>query len=308
MRLVAAVLVACAATAVPAVLAAQPPAAPAAASASGPLQADLKAQVMRTLDQLASATDGVVGYIVTDLTSNERLAARLERDAFPTASAIKLSILYELLLQAEAGTLALDAPEPVNRAQLVGGSGVLQHLTTPSLSLRDHATLMMMVSDNSSTNIVIEAVGMAKVNTRMAALGLGDIRLRRLMMDAAAVKRGDENIASPAALASVAERLWRGDGLRPESREVARGMMRLVSGSIRQGVPMAVPVFSKTGTLDGVRTEAAVVAVEGRPFSIAVMSTYLSTPVEGERVIREMAAAAHAYFSRLAAGGAYGRK
>lgn len=289
---------------------AQDPAGPGRAPApeAGPLQADLKAQFVRALEDIATGVDGVVGYVVTDLTSNERMAARLEREPFPTASAIKLSILYEMFMQAEAGTLALDTPAPVNRADLVGGSGVLQHLGTPSLSLGDHATLMIAVSDNSSTNIVIRAVGMEKVNARMAALGLGDIRLRRLMMDAAAVKRGAENVASPASLARSAELLWRGQGLGPESREAARRMLRLVTGSIRQGVPPGVPVFSKTGSLDAVRTEAGVVAVEGRPFSIAVMTTYLAREDEGARAIREMTAAAYAYFDRLAKGGVYGRR
>lgn len=275
---------------------------------SGPLQADLTAQLVRALDRSAAGLDGVVGYIVTDLTTGERVAGRLEREPLPTASAIKLSVLYEMLKQAEAGTLALDTPAPVNRAQLVGGSGVLQHLGSPSLSLRDHATLMIMVSDNSSTNIVIQAVGMDKVNRRMEALGLGDIRLRRLMMDAAAVKRGDENVASPQSLAKVAELLWRGEGLKPGSRDIALGMLKLVSGSIRQAVPARVPVYAKTGSLDGVRTEAGVVAVEGRPFSIAVMTTYLKDDNDGGRVIREMTAAAYSHFDRLAAGGAYGRK
>jgi beta-lactamase class A len=275
---------------------------------AGALQADLAAQLVRTLDRIAAGLDGVVGYIVTDLATQERVAARLEREVFPTASAIKLSVLYELLKQSEAGTLALDRPEPLSRAQLVGGSGIVQHLTTASLSLRDHATLMMMVSDNSSTNVVIQAVGIDKVNARMTALGLGDIRLRRLMMDAAAVKRGDENVASVQSLAKMAELLWRGEGLTPESRDIALGMLKLVSGSIRQAVPSRVPVFSKTGSLDGVRTEAAVVAIEGRPFSLAVMTTYLGQDAEGARVIREMTEAAYRHFDRLAAGGAYGRK
>jgi beta-lactamase class A len=275
---------------------------------SGSLQVELAAQLVRTLDRIATGLDGVVGYVVTDLTTKAQVAARLEREAFPTASAIKLAVLYEMLEQAEAGTITLDTPTPVNRAQLVGGSGVLQHLGTPSLSLRDHATLMIAVSDNSSTNIVIQALGMEKVNARMAAVGLGDIRLRRLMMDAAAVKRGDENIASPQSLAKAAELLWRGEGLKPESRETALGMLKLVSGSMREAVPSRVPVFAKTGTLDGVRTEAGVVAVEGRPFSIAVMTTYLKDDTQGGRVIREMTAAAYSYFERLATGGAYGRK
>jgi beta-lactamase class A len=276
--------------------------------ATGPLQADLAKQLARSLDRIAGSLDGVVGYVVTDLTTHERVAAKLEREPFPTASAIKLAVLYELMKQAESGAVVLDTPAPVNRAQLVGGSGVLQHLRSASLSLRDHATLMIMVSDNSSTNIVIQALGMDKVNARMSGLGLGDIRLRRLMMDAAAVKRGDENIASPQSLARIAELLWLGEGLTPESREAALGMLKLVSGSIRQGVPARVPVYAKTGSLDGVRTEAGVVAVEGRPFSIAAMTTYLKDDAEGSRVIREMASTAHDHFERLAAGGAYGRK
>lgn len=275
---------------------------------TGPLQAELRAQLVRTLDHLAANLDGVVGYIVTDLTTSERLAARLEREAFPTASAIKLSVLYEMLTQADAGTLALDTAAPIDRASLVGGSGVLQHLGTPSLSLRDHATLMIMVSDNSSTNVVIQAVGMEKVNARMTSLGLGDIRLRRLMMDAAAVKRGAENVASPQSLAKVAELLWRGEGLKPASRDTAMGMLKLVTGSMRQAVPSRVPVYAKTGSLDGVRSEAGVVDVAGRPFSMAVMTTYLKEDAEGGRVIRDMTAAAYSHFERLATGGAHGRK
>ena len=69
-----------------------------------------------------------------------------------------------------------------------------------------------------------------------------------------------------------------------------------------------MPVYSKTGSLDGVRTEAAVVAVDGRPFSMAVMTTYLGQEDEGGRVIREMTAAAYSHFDRLARSTAYGRK
>lgn len=287
---------------------AQEPGSSSRPTAPGPLQGDLKARFVGALEQAAAGVDGVVGYVVTDLTSGERVAAHLDGEPFPTASAIKLSILYEMFKQAEAGTLDLDKAAAVNRALLVGGSGVLQYLGTPSLSLRDQATLMIAVSDNSSTNIVIRAVGMERVNTRMAALGLSDIRLRRLMMDAEAVGRGDENVASPASLAKVAELLWRGEGFRPESRTAALGMLRLVTGFIRQAIPSEVPVFSKTGTLDGVRTEAAVVEVKGRPFSLAVMTTYLAREDQGERVIGQMAAESYGYFDRLASGGAYGRK
>ena len=163
----------------------------------GALQADLRAQLGKQLESIAASLKGVIGYRIVDLTSGEQVAARLEKEPFPTASTIKLSILYEMFKQAEAGTLALDTPAPLNRSQVVGGSGVLQFLNAPVLSLRDQAALMIILSDNTATNVVIDAVGMDKVNARMSALGLTDIKLRRKMMDSAAVKRGDENVDEP---------------------------------------------------------------------------------------------------------------
>lgn len=279
----------------------------ASASTQGPLQAELAEALVRSVDRIAAGVDGVVGYAIADLTTGQRVAARLETVPFPTASTIKLSILYELFKQSEAGTLAIDTPAPLQRADVAGGSGVLQHLKNPSLSLRDHAALMIILSDNTSTNVVIKAVGMEQVNARAGSLGMKDIRLRRLMMDAAAVERGDENVASPASLARSAEVIWKGDGLDPAGKEGALAILRLVNGQIRRAVPPAVTVYSKTGSLNGVRAEAAVVDVPGRPFSIAVMTTYLAKEAEGERAIGEIAAAAYGYFDRIAKGGKYGR-
>jgi beta-lactamase class A len=272
------------------------------------MQQELRTQMQARLEAIASRLDGVLGFVVVDLTSQQRVAARLETQPFPTASTIKLSILYELLKQCDEGRLVLDKPALLERSQVVGGSGVLQHLSAPLLSLGDHAALMMIVSDNTATNVVIDAVGLGNVTSRMKALGLGDILLRRKMMDAAAARRGDENVASPASLARIAELLWRGEGLKKESRDAAVQVMYRVNGSIRGAVPTRVRVASKTGTLEGVRAEAAVVEIEGRPFALAAMTTYLRSDADGERAIRDVADAAFSYFDRLAQGGAYGRK
>jgi beta-lactamase class A len=276
--------------------------------AAGALQQELRRQLLARLDAVAQKLDGVVGYAIVDLTSNERVASRLESEAFPTASAIKLAILYELLKQCDEGTLALDKPALLSRSQVVGGSGVLQHLSGPLLSLGDHAALMIILSDNTATNVVIDAVGMARVNARMKTLGLGDILLRRKMMDSAAVRRGDENVASPASLLKSAELLWRGEGLKKEARDAAMRILYQVPGAIRSAVPSRVRVASKTGSLEGVRAEAAVVELDGRPFALAVMTTYLRNDADGSRAIGEVADAALSYFERLALGGAYGRK
>jgi beta-lactamase class A len=281
----------------------------AVATASGQsLGEHLEQQLDAHLQQTSAALDGVLGYVIVDLTSGQRIAGRNENVQFPTASAIKLSILYELLEQCEEGKLVLDEPAPLDRTQVVGGSGVLQHLSGPILSLGDHAALMIILSDNTATNVVIDAVGMSNVNARMKSLGLGDILLRRKMMDAEAVRRGDENVASPASLAKIAELLWRGEGLEKESRDAAMKILQRVPGAIRRAVPARVRVASKTGTLDAVRAEAAVVELEGRPFALAVMTTYLRHDQDGERAIFDVADAAFSFFDRMSKGGAYGRR
>jgi beta-lactamase class A len=278
------------------------------AHAQGPLQQDLRAQFQSRLDATVRSVDGVVGYAIVDLTSGEQVAARLEREPFPTASAIKVPILYELLKRADEGAIRLDVAAPLERSQIVGGSGVLQHLTTPSLSLRDHAALMMILSDNTATNVVIDAVGMTNVTARMRALGLGDILLRRKMMDDAAVRRGDENVASPGSLLKATQLLWKGEGLTPARRDTGREILRLVSGAIRGAVPNRIVVYSKTGSLAGVRAETAIVELPNAPYGIAVMTTYLKEDATGTRAIGDIASATFAYFERLAVSGAYGRR
>jgi beta-lactamase class A len=274
---------------------------------AGPLQQELRNQLRSRLEGIAGRLDGVLGYAVVDLTSKETVAAHLDAQPFPTASTIKLAILYELFKQAEEGRLVLDKPERLERTDVTGGSGVLQHLTNPLLSLNDYAALMIILSDNTATNVVIDAVGMANVNARMKAFGLGDMLLRRKMMDAAAVARGDENVASPASLVKSLEHIWRADGLKKESRDAGLRILYEVPGEIRNAVPERVRVASKTGTLDGVRAEAAVVELEGRPFALSAMTTYLRHDPDGERAIHDVADAAFSYFDRLAHGGAYGR-
>ncbi len=194
------------------------------------LAIELKAGLERRLQSIARDLDGVLGYAVLDAVSGETILARLPSEGFPTASTIKLAILYEMFKQADEGRLSLDEPILLDRAQVVGGSGVLQHLTRPTLSLRDHAALMIIVSDNSATNILIDAVGTSAINDRMKALGLADLQLRRKMMDTAAARRGEENVSSPSALGQIALKLWRGEGLSQGSRDKAVGILRHVTG------------------------------------------------------------------------------
>lgn len=279
----------------------------AAAQPPEPKGAELRQKLAASLEKTAAGLDGVMGYAVVDLVSGDRIE-RLPSGVFATASTIKLAILYELFKQADEGKLSLDAVRPLDRKQVVGGSGVLAELAAPAMPLRDYATLMVVLSDNTATNVLIDAVGMANVTSRMAALGLPETRLRRKMIDLGAALRGDENVSTPAELARLLEIIYRGEGLKKESQEGLLAILKKSKAtSLRRGVPSAVAVANKPGTLDGVEVDAGIVYVERRPYILAVMTTYLSDNAAGEAAITSASRAAFEYFDRLAKSSEYGR-
>src|SRR4051812_23312135 len=112
-----------------------------APATQGSTSNELKTKFEQRLSDLSSKVDGVVGYEIVDLSSGDRFA-HLERETFPTASTIKLTLVYELFKQAEEGRIRLDDTLALDRAKAVGGTGVLVEMGTPVLSIRDYAVLM----------------------------------------------------------------------------------------------------------------------------------------------------------------------
>ena len=276
-----------------------------------PTAAELKAKFEQRLQEIAARVDGVMGYAVLDLTSGDRFG-RLEREVFPTASTIKLAIVYELFKQVDEGRLRLDQTLMLDRRHAVGGSGVLIAMGTPTLSIRDYATLMVMLSDNTATNVLIDLAGMDNVTRRMAGLGLNATKLRRRMIDLDAARRGDENVSTPAEIVRLLEAFYgprRPEELSATSRDEAIALLKKPKTSrLRKGLASGVETADKPGELEGVRVDAGIVFEKNRPYILCVMTTYLKDEAEGERAIEEASRAAYDYFSRLGAGLQYGRQ
>lgn len=262
--------------------------------------AELRDKFDKRLTSIAAAVDGAVGYDIVDLTSGEHLA-RNQNDTFPTASAIKLGIVYELFKQAADGRIRLDESLALDRSKAVGGSGVLVHMGTPTLTIRDYAVLMVTLSDNTATNVLIDRLGMGTIAKRLDQLGLPNTRLRRHMMDGAAARRGDENVSTPAELAALMKAL--------QALPDAIALLKLPKDNrLRRGLPAGVESADKSGELDGVRVDAGIVFARNRPYVFAVMTTFLKSDEEGERAIVEMSRAAYEYFERLGSSGVAGRR
>jgi beta-lactamase class A len=269
--------------------------------------AELKQKLERRAGEIAARVDGVMGYTIIDLTSGDRFG-HLDHETFPTASTIKLAIVYELFKQEEEGKVSLDETIVLDRRKAVGGTGVLADLGTPTLPIRDYATLMVRLSDNTATNVLIDRLGMENIANRMQALGLTATRLRRHMMDTAAARRGDENISTPDELARLLQAMYGPAGPGHTASPGAIAMLKKSKESrLRRGLPPGVETADKPGELEGVRVDAGIVYAKNRPYVLAVMTTFLKDETEGERAIEDLSRAAYEYFSRLGSGGTLGR-
>jgi len=264
---------------------------------------ELKTKLERRLADIAGSVDGVVGYEIVYLASGDRFA-HLERETFPTASTIKLTLVYELFKQVEEGRIRLDETLALDRAKAVGGTGVLVEMGTPVLSIRDYAVLMVTLSDNTATNVLIDRLGMDNVARRMQALGLNGTKLRRHMMDTAAARRGDENVSTPDELVRLLQAMLGGDhGGEGRGMPDAIALLKKPKESrLRRGLPPDVATADKPGELDGVRVDAGVVYAKNRPYIFCVMTTFLHDDAAGERTIEQLSRVAYEYFSRLGDG------
>ncbi len=128
------------------------------------------------IDALIQGFHGKVAYYAKDLATGATMEYRAD-EPVPTASVIKLGILYTALEQIRAGKAHFDDPFTLRKEDQVAGSGVLLFLDTPhTLTLKDALTLMIAVSDNTATNLVIDHLGLKTIDDELTApppLGLG---------------------------------------------------------------------------------------------------------------------------------------
>ena len=262
-----------------------------------------------TISETDRSLDGVLAVAILDLSTGQKYLFHAD-EVLPTASSIKIAILAEFYRQVQQGKLKFTDLYTLQQADLVGGSGIAEAFTpgVTRLTLRDVAALMISVSDNSATNIIIDRIGMDNVNALLDSLGLVHTRLRRKMMDLKAAAEGRENIATPRELMILLEDLYRGKVL---NKAMTEDFFKLLSVHKESYIPRELPedlrVANKPGELEGVRNDSGIVFTGNRPYVISVMTTYLRHEGDGGAAIIRISTAAYRMFDRLSRASELGR-
>jgi beta-lactamase class A len=262
-----------------------------------------------TIQDVDLHLDGVMGVAIEDLATGDHFFLH-EDEVFAQASSIKITVLADLYLQAQQGKLKLTDLYTVQSSDLVPDSDIMNGLTpgVTRVTLRDLATMMVAVSDNSATNVLIDRVGMPNVNAMLDLLGVTHTRLRRKMMDLEAAKEGRENISTPREMMTLLDAIYHGKVLNKESTEDFFKVLSTNKNSfIPRDLPADLKIANKPGELEAVRNDSGIVFVEGRPYVICVMTSFLHNERDGEAAISKVSLAAWQLFDRLSRATEYGR-
>lgn len=285
------------------------------------------------LDEVLASAPGEFGVAATHLETGVSAGHNADQ-LFQLASAFKIPILTTLMRDVEAGKLRLDQRVPLKWEERVPGSGILQELDSGAeLTVKDLATLMIIVSDNYATDLVISLIGgLDEVNAHMRELGLMQIHLRHtcwqllshcvgmeetllptpegfaeyerreeteqyeVLLDVS-LPPTDNNVATPADLNRLLGLIARKEILSAASCERILDIMRRQQFNSRLPylLPPGTKVPHKTGTVNGVVNDAGLIYLpEGRgTIAITALSRGVTDKIGAELTIARVAKAVY---------------
>lgn len=222
---------------------------------------------------------GRAGLYWQNLATGEEAEVR-GGEAFEAASVIKLPVLVELFRQLEAGEARREETFSVREEEKLPSCGALNYLHTGvTVNLLDLGVLMIILSDNTATNLLIRRLGMEKIQATMASLGMEVTALRRLLFDSEAAARGIKNTIAPREIGRLLAGLYRGEVVSPAaSAEMLRilGDQRL-NGKLPFWLDGKVKCAHKTGEDSGITHDVGILFAP-QPFVLCICGDPVKAP------------------------------
>lgn len=223
------------------------------------------------------------------------------QEVYQSASLIKVPILYEALKQIDRGVIKPERQIVISEEDKLGGTGVLQALqNVKSYSVIDLLTLMVIVSDNSATNLIINVLGTDSINKTIRSLSIKNTMLQRKMLDFQSMKSGRDNFTTAADIVACLKAGVQGAGLSEHSRDIF--LTILEQQQFREKLPAflsaeLMTAGNKTGELPGIEHDCAVITYGQNRAFVAVLIDDLLEAENGKSTIRQIGKHLNAFIS-----------
>lgn len=198
-------------------------------------------------------------FVIKDMNGGENVTHRSD-EVIKSASLIKVFIMAEAMRRVKSGELSMDTEIEVKPEDVVDFS-VLVFLKARAYTLEELLRIMIVYSDNTATNVLIDYLGMDAINKCIRALGFDKSLLQRKMMDFASAKEGRENYTTAGEMADFLQRLYDGKLLGKPHDDI---MMDIMKGQadetmMRDHLPDEITIARKSGELDCLDHDIAIV-------------------------------------------------
>jgi beta-lactamase class A len=243
-------------------------------SKEDPIDGQSQESVPALDSELRSIVSGQPGQWAFSVMQNgERRGGLNEKLVLPAASTIKVPILIGVLREVADGRRDLDAWIELPKIR-TGGTGVLSQMPSVArLTLREALTLMITVSDNTATNVLIDHIGIDVLQAHLQQLDMKQTSLRRRMLDVAATRSGRDNVTTAHDQASVLDGLYRSTFL--PARLTQEALTILGAQQANDRIPALlgseVSVLHKTADLPGIHHDVGILVSGARSFVFAGM-------------------------------------
>jgi beta-lactamase class A len=216
-----------------------------------------------------------------------------------SASIIKVPILVAAMRQTAEGKLSPDTEFELPEAR-TRGTGVLRYMHSGiKLTLWDLLSLMIIASDNAATNMVVDSLGMEAVNAVMESMGYANTRLRRKMMDWAAIDKGLDNTCTAAEIADLLARIAKNEAACGQWDKAALDILRHNQDKDKLGMflPEKAKIANKTGARQGIVHDCGIITSGELSYSICVLTQGIASRGDAILIIAQISRLFYEYFT-----------
>jgi beta-lactamase class A len=245
----------------------------------------------KSIEQKLKKISGKIGFWYENLVTGESFGYQ-EETPMMAASVIKLFVMVEAFRQIDGGILKADRLIGMKRGDCVPSCGALTYLHDGlEVTVMDLITLMIIFSDNTATNVLIDLLGMESVNRTIKQMGYESTLLQRKMFDLEKSSQGIQNYITAAETGNLLHKMYCGEMVSPEASEQMISIMK--NQQLCSKIPFYLQALSdepeiahKTGEDSGITHDVGIVYAD-RPFIVCFCGNETDTPAF-ERLMAEI--------------------